>query len=134
MGDNKQVIEILKEKFSIKADYKLAELLEIDRSDLSRIRAGQQSDKFWRKIEEKLGAEVRERLKLQVSRPQTQTSDLSFLESMIQSKDETIKRQDEHIQDLRKTLEILQDQLKGGRTIAPSLLNGPILEKPVGIA
>ena len=53
-----QVIEILREKLNITADYKLGEKLDLDKSEISRVRKGQSAKNILKKVEEIYGIEL----------------------------------------------------------------------------
>ena len=127
---SRQIADFVKEKNLMRTDKNLFEALGMAQSVFSR-KMKYDAGLTWSEISKVYGEENAIKWKEEfqkmslINEGETDKGVESILQTIIVQKDETIKRQDEHIQDLRKTLEILQDQLKGGKTIAPSLLNSP---------
>lgn len=132
---SRQIADFVKEKNLMKTDKNLFEALGMAQSVFSR-KMKYDAGLTWSEISRAFGEDNAIKWKEEFQKMSlmneggTDKGVEGILQTIIVQKDETIKRQDEHIQDLRKTLEILQDQLKGGREIAPSRLNLPLAEIP----
>jgi hypothetical protein len=133
---SRQIADFVKEKNLMKTDKNLFEALAMAQSVFSR-KMKYDAGLTWSEISRAFGEDNAIKWKEEFQKMSlmneggTDKGVENILQTIIVQKDETIKRQDEHIQDLRKTLEILQDQLKGGREIAPSHLNLPLAEIPL---
>lgn len=133
---SRQIADFVKEKNLMKTDKNLFEALGMAQSVFSR-KMKYDEGLSWSEIARVYGEDNAIKWKEEFQKMSlmneggTSKGVEGILQTIIVQKDETIKRQDEHIKDLRKTLEILQDQLKGGGIVAPSLLNLSVAETPL---
>ena len=123
--EGQQVIEILKEKLQINADYKLGEKLNLDKSEVSRVRRGHPAKKILQKVEEVFGFNFYEEVKAEMSRTDS-TSTLNSEVQLLKEKERTITIQQSYIERLEKTIERLEeDKKKRNQTIVPEYINQP---------
>ena len=120
-----QVIEILKKKLQINADYKLGERLNLDKSEVSRVRRGHPAKKILQKVEEVFGLDFYEEVKAEMNRTDS-TSTLNSELQLLKEKERTITIQQSYIERLEKTIERLEeDKKKRNQTIVPEYINQP---------
>ena len=120
-----QVIEILKKKLQINADYKLGERLNLDKSEVSRVRRGHPAKKILQKVEEVFGLDFYEEVKAEMNRTDS-TSTLNSELQLLKEKERTITIQQSYIERLEKTIERLEeDKKKRNQTIVPQWYNQP---------
>ena len=123
--EGQQVIEILKEKLQINADYKLGEKLNLDKSEVSRVRRGHPAKKILQKVEEVFGFDFYEEVKAEMNRTDS-TSTLNSEVQLLKEKERTITIQQSYIERLEKTIERLEeDKKKRNQTIVPEYINQP---------
>ena len=72
--EGQQVIEILKKKLQINADYKLGEKLNLDKSEVSRVRRGHPAKKILQKVEEVFGLDFYEEVKAEMNKSDLTTT------------------------------------------------------------
>ena len=124
--EGQQVIEILKKKLQINADYKLGEKLNLDKSEVSRVRRGHPAKKILQKVEEVFGLDFYEEIKAEMNRTDS-TSSLNSEKQLLQEKERTITIQQSYIERLEKTIERLEeDKKKWIPTNVPELINHPL--------
>jgi len=109
--EGQQVIEILKKKLQINADYKLGEKLNLDKSEVSRVRRGHPAKKILQKVEEVFGLDFYEEIKAEMNRTDS-TSSLNSEKQLLQEKERTITIQQSYIERLEKTIERLEEDKK----------------------
>ena len=120
-----QVIEILKKKLQINADYKLGERLNLDKSEVSRVRRGHPAKKILQKVEEVFGLDFYEEVKAEMNRTDS-TSTLNSELQLLKEKERTITIQQSYIERLEKTIERLEeDKKKRNHTNVPQWYNQP---------
>jgi ribosome-binding protein aMBF1 (putative translation factor) len=90
--EGQQVIEILKEKLQINADYKLGEKLNLDKSEVSRVRRGHPAKKILQKVEEVFGFDFYEEVKAEMNKTDS-TSTLNSEVQLLKEKERTINIQ-----------------------------------------
>ena len=123
--EGQQVIEILKKKLQINADYKLGERLNLDKSEVSRVRRGHPAKKILQKVEEVFGLDFYEEVKAEMNRTDS-TSTLNSELQLLKEKERTITIQQSYIERLEKTIERLEeDKKKRNQTIVPQWYNQP---------
>jgi hypothetical protein len=123
--EGQQVIEILKEKLQINADYKLGEKLNLDKSEVSRVRRGHPAKKILQKVEEVFGFDFYEEVKAEMDRTDS-TSTLNSEVQLLKEKERTITIQQSYIERLEKTIERLEeDKKKRNQTNVPEWYNQP---------
>jgi len=123
--EGQQVIEILKEKLQINADYKLGEKLNLDKSEVSRVRRGHPAKKILQKVEEVFGFDFYEEVKAEMDRTDS-TNPLHSEKQLLQEKERTITIQQSYIERLEKTIERLEeDKKKRNQTNVPEWYNQP---------
>lgn len=123
--EGQQVIEILKEKLQINADYKLGEKLNLDKSEVSRVRRGHPAKKILQKVEEVFGFDFYEEVKAEMDRTDS-TSTLNSEVQLLKEKERTITIQQSYIERLEKTIERLEeDKKKRNQTNVPQWYNQP---------
>jgi len=123
--EGQQVIEILKEKLQINADYKLGEKLNLDKSEVSRVRRGHPAKKILQKVEEVFGFDFYEEVKAEMDRTDS-TSTLNSEVQLLKEKERTITIQQSYIERLEKTIERLEeDKKKRNQTKVPQWYNQP---------
>ena len=121
--EGQQVIEILKKKLQINADYKLGEKLNLDKSEVSRVRRGHPAKKILQKVEEVFGLDFYEEIKAEMNRRDS-TSSLNSEKQLLQEKERTITIQQSYIERLEKTIERLEeDKKKRNQTNVPQWYN-----------
>ena len=121
--EGQQVIEILKKKLQINADYKLGEKLNLDKSEVSRVRRGHPAKKILQKVEEVFGLDFYEEIKAEMNRTDS-TSSLNSEKQLLQEKERTITIQQSYIERLEKTIERLEeDKKKRNQTNVPQWYN-----------
>ena len=109
--EGQQVIEILKKKLQINADYKLGEKLNLDKSEVSRVRRGHPAKKILQKVEEVFGLDFYEEVKAEMNRTET-TTNLNPEVQLLKEKERTINIQQSYIERLEKTIERLEEDKK----------------------
>mgnify|MGYP001127712635 CR=1 FL=1 len=109
--DGQQVIEILKKKLQINVDYKLGEKLNLDKSEVSRVRRGHPAKKILQKVEEVFGLDFYEEVKAEMNRTDT-TTNLNPEVQLLKEKERTINIQQSYIERLEKTIERLEEDKK----------------------
>ena len=123
--EGQQVIEILKKKLQINADYKLGEKLNLDKSEVSRVRRGHPAKKILQKVEEIFGLDFYEEVKAEMTRTDS-TNTLNSEKQLLQEKERTITIQQSYIERLEKTIERLEeDKKKRNQTNVPQWYNQP---------
>jgi len=121
--EGQQVIEILKKKLQINADYKLGEKLNLDKSEVSRVRRGHPAKKILQKVEEVFGLDFYEEVKAEMNRTDT-TTNLNPEVQLLKEKERTITIQQSYIERLEKTIERLEeDKKKRNQTNVPQWYN-----------
>ena len=121
--EGQQVIEILKKKLQINADYKLGEKLNLDKSEVSRVRRGHPAKKILQKVEEVFGLDFYEEVKAEMNRTDT-TTNLNPEVQLLKEKERTINIQQSYIERLEKTIERLEeDKKKRNQTNVPQWYN-----------
>ena len=121
--EGQQVIEILKKKLQINADYKLGEKLNLDKSEVSRVRRGHPAKKILQKVEEVFGLDFYEEVKAEMNRTES-TNTLNSEKQLLQEKERTINIQKSYIERLEKTIERLEeDKKKRNQTNVPQWYN-----------
>ena len=121
--EGQQVIEILKKKLQINADYKLGEKLNLDKSEVSRVRRGHPAKKILQKVEEVFGLDFYEEVKAEMNRTDT-TTNLNSEVQLLKEKERTINIQQNYIERLEKTIERLEeDKKKRNQTNVPQWYN-----------
>tara|TARA_Y100000114_G_C11737162_1_gene316863 strand:+ start:436 stop:834 length:399 start_codon:yes stop_codon:yes gene_type:complete len=118
-----QVIEILKKKLQINADYKLGEKLNLDKSEVSRVRRGHPAKKILQKVEEVFGLDFYEKVMAEMGK--TDLTKIYHSEvQLLREKERTINIQQSYIERLEKTIERLEeDKKKRNQTIVPEIIN-----------
>jgi len=84
--EGQQVIEILKKRLQINADYKLGEKLNLDKSEVSRVRRGHPPKKILQKVEEVFGLDFYEKVQAEMSKTdftKTYNSEVQLLREKI---------------------------------------------------
>jgi transcriptional regulator with XRE-family HTH domain len=123
--EGQQVIEILKKKLQINADYKLGEKLNLDKSEVSRVRRGHPAKKILQKVEEIFGLDFYEEVKAEMNRTDS-TNTLNSEKQLLQEKERTITIQQSYIERLEKTIERLEEEKKKrNQTFVPEYINQP---------
>ena len=123
--EGQQVIEILKKKLQINADYKLGEKLNLDKSEVSRVRRGHPAKKILQKVEEIFGLDFYEEVKAEMNKSDSTTT-LNAETQLLKEKERTITIQQSYIERLEKTIERLEeDKKKRNQTIVPEWYNQP---------
>ena len=121
--EGQQVIEILKKKLQINADYKLGEKLNLDKSEVSRVRRGHPAKKILQKVEEIFGLDFYEEIKAEMDRTDL-TTNLNPEVQLLKEKERTITIQQSYIERLEKTIERLEeDKKKRNQTNVPQWYN-----------
>jgi len=121
--EGQQVIEILKKKLQINADYKLGEKLNLDKSEVSRVRRGHPAKKILQKVEEIFGLDFYEEIKAEMDRTDL-TTNLNPELQLLKEKERTINIQQSYIERLEKTIERLEeDKKKRNQTNVPQWYN-----------
>jgi len=121
--EGQQVIEILKKKLQINADYKLGEKLNLDKSEVSRVRRGHPAKKILQKVEEIFGLDFYEEIKAEMDRTDL-TTKLNPELQLLKEKERTINIQQSYIERLEKTIERLEeDKKKRNQTNVPQWYN-----------
>ena len=121
--EGQQVIEILKKKLQINADYKLGEKLNLDKSEVSRVRRGHPAKKILQKVEEIFGLDFYEEIKAEMDRTDL-TTNLNPEVQLLKEKERTINIQQSYIERLEKTIEKLEeDKKKRNQTNVPQWYN-----------
>ena len=109
--EGQQVIEILKKKLQINADYKLGMKLNLDKSEVSRVRRGHPAKKILQKVEEIFGLDFYEEIKAEMDRTDL-TTNLNPELQLLKEKERTINIQQSYIERLEKTIERLEEDKK----------------------
>ena len=106
-----QVIEILREKLNITADYKLGEKLELDKSEISRVRKGQSAKNILKKVEEIYGIELLKEVEAELSN-KVSNDFVGFDQRLLSEKDRVINIQQQYINNLERQLKDLREEIK----------------------
>ena len=106
-----QVIEILREKLNITADYKLGEKLDLDKSEISRVRKGQSAKNILKKVEEIYGIELLKEVEAELSN-KVSNDFVGFEQRLLSEKDRVINIQQQYINNLERQLKDLREEIK----------------------
>ena len=106
-----QIIEILRKKLKIDADYKLGEKLDLDKSEISRVRKGQSAKKILKKVEEIYGVELLEELQAGLS-DRVSSSVVDSDQRLLSEKERVISIQQQYINSLERQVEDLREEIR----------------------
>jgi len=106
-----QIIEILRKKLKIDADYKLGEKLDLDKSEISRVRKGQSAKKILKKVEEIYGVELLEELQAGLS-DRVSSSLVDYDQRLLSEKERVIRIQQQYINSLERQVEDLREEIR----------------------
>ena len=106
-----QVIEILREKLNITADYKLGEKLDLDKSEISRVRKGQSAKNILKKVEEIYGIELLKEVEAELSN-KVSNDFVGFDQRLLSEKDRVINIQQQYISSLERQVEDLREEIR----------------------
>lgn len=106
-----QIIEILRKKLKVDADYKLGEKLDLDKSEISRVRKGQSAKKILKKVEEIYGVELLEELQAGLS-DRVSSSVVDSDQRLLSEKERVISIQQQYINSLERQVEDLREEIR----------------------
>ena len=106
-----QIIEILRKKLKIDADYKLGEKLDLDKSEISRVRKGQSAKRILKKVEEIYGVELLEELQAGLS-DRVSSSLVDYDQRLLSEKERVIRIQQQYINSLERQVEDLREEIR----------------------